>query len=247
MKRIRSSASRAKEIIHRYEGDEYTAFHSMRYAVLLNLLEQYVNRGSNTRILDIGPSNLTKMIGETFKLNVDTLGFDQDRKADTGEHYCFNLNDAQWQYRWRKDLPNYDVIVMAEVIEHLYTSPSLVLGFLKSILNPGGLIIVQTPNGLALPRRLRLLFGTHPYQLINENHLEPWHYREYSEKELRSYAKKLNLTIGDCILSNYFDGRYVSHLGNMRPRFVGTLTNAIYEYLPRNMRLGITISMMTSP
>ena len=63
------------------------------------------------------------------------------------------------------DLSGYELIIMAEVIEHLYTSPSLVPGLLQSLLRPGGLLIVQTPNALAIGRRFKMLLGRHPFEL----------------------------------------------------------------------------------
>ena len=47
----------------------------------------------------------------------------------------------------------YDAIVFAEVLEHLHTSPTLVLQVLTSLLKPGRLLVVQTPNAVALPRQ----------------------------------------------------------------------------------------------
>jgi hypothetical protein len=242
MNRSIQVATRAKQIIATYKGDDYTAFHSQRYAVLLELLTRYVV-DTQTQILDIGHSRLTEMIAHEFGTVVDSLGFPADSGTNTGNQYHYNLNNTQFQEKWRTDLPKYNIIIIAEVLEHLYTSPTWVLRYLKSLLLPGGIIVVQTPNALALSRRLRLLFGIHPYQLINEDHTEPWHYREYTEQELRNYATKLNLRVLDCILSSYFDGRYVSHISNNRPVFVGALLNMIYGNLPRSLRLGITISL----
>jgi trans-aconitate methyltransferase len=239
-----SVPKRAKQIIADHKGDDYTAFHSQRYAVLLELLARYAV-DSQAQILDIGRSRLTEMIANEFGAVVDSLGFPPDGSTNTGNHYHYDLNSTQFKEEWRTSLPRYNVIVIAEVLEHLYTSPTWVLGYLKSLLLPGGIIVVQTPNALALSRRLRLLLGLHPYQLINEDHTEPWHYREYTEKELRNYATKLELKVLDCTLSSYFDGRYVSHIGNSRPVIVGTLLNVLYSKLPRNLRLGITISLQS--
>ena len=51
----------------------------------------------------------------------------------------------------------YDVVVLAEVVEHLYTSLSIVLSWVAGWLRPPGFVVIKTPNGAALHKRLRLL------------------------------------------------------------------------------------------
>src|SRR5205823_6516869 len=101
----------------------------------------------------------------------------------------FDLNDAQSEDTWRRDIPRYDVVVMAEVIEHLYTAPELVLGFLKTLVADNGLVIIQTPNAAALSKRLKLLFGRNPYELIRVDTTNPGHFREYTSRELIRIAE----------------------------------------------------------
>ena len=72
----------------------------------------------------------------------------------------------------------YDVVVMAEVIEHLYTAPSVVLPYLRTLVRPDGVLIIQTPNAAAVFRRLKLLMGSNPFTLINEDTTDPWDFRE---------------------------------------------------------------------
>src|SRR4051812_30028368 len=119
----------------------YTAFHAPRYAHLLETLDG-AGVDAKTRILDIGRSRLTELIVQRFGARVDSLGFGPDGRTPEGFHYEFDLNRAQHRVNWRVDLPRYDVIVMAEVIEHLYTAPQLVLGFLRTLLASGGLLII---------------------------------------------------------------------------------------------------------
>lgn len=239
----KSVASKAEKIIEQYSENNYVAFHSQRYAVLLNIISSYISSG-NVKVLDIGSSKLTELIAQEFKIGVDTLGFAEDCLTETGKHYQFDLNNAQWEERWRTDIPKYDLIVMAEVIEHLYTSPVLVLSFLKTLLKPDGILIIQTPNALAFWKRIKPLLGIHPYELIREDCTNPGHYREYTEKELRAYAAKTGLTVIDCIIGSYFDYRYIFREGErLAPVYIGVLANFVYSYLPRRLRTGITITL----
>lgn len=81
------------------------------------------------------------------------------------QHVSFDLNDSQDPEHPPQVAP-YDVVVMAEVIEHLYTAPTLVLTCVASWLVPGGRLVVQTPNAVALDKRVRLLCGRNPYESI---------------------------------------------------------------------------------
>src|SRR5262249_21427349 len=113
----------------------------------------------DSRVLDIGMSRLTEMIHQTFGCAVDALGFGEDRTINSGAYYHLDLNDCQFPERCRDDLSAYDAIVFAEVLEHLHTSRKLVVGYLADFLAAGGVLIVQTPNAVALPRRLAMILG----------------------------------------------------------------------------------------
>src|SRR5690606_8260379 len=110
--------------------------------------------------------------------------FPDEIKIEEENFYAFDLNDAQYPDKWI-DTPGMDMVVMGEVLEHLYTSPVHVFRFIASIMNPGGYLIVGTPNALAIQRRMELLVGRHPYEMIRETRDNPGHFREYTASELR--------------------------------------------------------------
>src|SRR5262249_11818133 len=146
-------------------------------------------------VLDIGWSQLTEQIGERFFVTVDALGFDADGELSAGRYYNFDLNDCQYPNRCRSDLPRFDAIVFAEVLEHLHTSPAWVLRGLATLLKPNGFILLQTPNAVALPRRLKMLLGRNPYELIREDCTNPGHFGEYTADELCNYAASAGLAV----------------------------------------------------
>ena len=153
------------------------------------------------------------------------------------------------------DLSGYELIIMAEVIEHLYTSPSLVLGFLQSLLRPGGLLIVQTPNALAIGRRFKMLLGRPPFELIRENPYNPGHFREYTARELEKYGRQLGLVIVHsehhhsidlrhkfALMSRKTEGREAAGKRTLLYRLheLG-ITNFVYRHLPPTLRTGLTV------
>src|SRR5258706_5681051 len=165
----------------------YIAYHAPRYAYLLGLLtEQGATQAA--RILDIGPSRLTALMRERFGAAVDSLGFGPDRATADGRHFEFDLNAARDEARWRRDLPQYELVVMAEVLEHFYTAPELVLAFVKSLLVENGQLILQTPNAAALQKRVKLALGLNPYEMIRADASDPGHFREYTLAELYRLA-----------------------------------------------------------
>lgn len=223
-------------------GDGYRAFHAPRYEFLLNLLES-LGVNAQTSILDIGPSHFTNLARSKFGAHVDTLGFGEDNKSINGDHYEFDLNRAQRREDWRTDLPQYDVIVMAEVIEHLYVAPQLVLGFVRSKLAPQGHLIIQTPNAASFSKRLRLMLGKNPYEMIRTDPQNPGHYREYTVSELQALSKDAGYSVERCEMAWYFDARYIHDAqGRLIHRSAtGAIKNLAYSLLPAPLRQGITV------
>jgi len=91
------------------------------------------------------------------------------------------------------DSNSFDLITIIDVTEHLPGSPLKLFEEIKRILKPGGKLIYGGPNSVSISKRIRMLFGKHPYIL-----LESWldknyysHYREYSKKDSLYIFKKL--------------------------------------------------------
>lgn len=226
----------------RGDDDGYVAFHAPRYVYVLDRLAE-AGLTPETRVLDIGLSRLTGFIRDRFGCTVDSLGFGEDHDTQWGRHYLFDLNASQDPAVWRRDLPRYDVIVMAEVIEHLHTAPQLVLRFIRSLLKDDGLLLLQTPNAAGLTKRIKLLLGRNPYEMIRLDPTDPGHFREYTAAELRGLARDAGFEVRRTLNECYFDMRYGLHTaaGN-RPRpIVGAIMNILYRSLPAPLRYGITM------
>jgi len=184
----------------------YLRYHAPRYEILLSILHKYY-KGDNT-VLDIGCSPFTAIASGSLKANIDTLGFEPDKETDTGVNYNFDLNNAQHSEMWRRDIPKYDIIIFSEVIEHVHTSPELVLKFLKSLLKETGLIILQTPNAVVMHKRIKMLLGRNPFGLISVDIYNPGHFREYTSSEIADYCTGAGFDIERMTCENYFDYRF---------------------------------------
>jgi trans-aconitate methyltransferase len=225
-------------------GDDcgYIAYHAPRYAFLLHLLAE-LGVTASSKVLDIGPSKLTALIGECFGTAVDSLGSDSYPAVGDGTHFVFDLNLSQNPACWRKDLPTYEFVVMAEVLEHLHTAPELVLAFIRTLLAENGVLILQTPNAASVQKRVKLLMGRNPYERIRLDSSNPGHFREYTISELTRMADPLGFSVEKWMTAFYFDARFAHHsAGHVEPQpFLGLVKNSIYRILPTSLREGITM------
>lgn len=216
------------------EQRSYIAYHARRYAKLLTLIAQHRDVHQPFALLDVGPAFQTELIRQLFPpAQVDSLGFPfpySPMRAGE-EHTDYDLNNTNEESGWIDVGRQYDCIVFCEVLEHLYTSPRQVLRFLRTLLKPGGLLILQTPNAVCLPNRLMMLAGRNPFMLISEERRNPGHYREYTRQELHGYAQQAGLGVRQCILENYFEGETAFHKSFTK---IGSL-------LPPALRQGITM------
>lgn len=198
------------------EQAEYLRFHIVRYRYLLDVVGRYLPPASSSpaggiqhsangrRILDIGTGFEVDLLREAFQVPVDTAGFRHSGwpALDGETFYELNLNETEGLDK--KVDRQYPLIVMAEVVEHVYTAPELFLSSMKSWLQPGGILIIQTPNAVFLPKRLKMLFGFHPFEKIRQNSSNPGHFREYTLSELTHIARSSGLRVVSSSRKNYF-------------------------------------------
>jgi SAM-dependent methyltransferase len=227
-----------------HRNPAYAAFHRPRFEFLTNLVRREAK--ADARILDVGPSPLTAMLRNASAPaggRVDSLGLEPDGALPNGQHYHFDLNDTQHPDRCRRDLGPYDLVIFAEVLEHLYTAPELVLSYLRGLLAPSGLLVLQTPNAASLRKRVKLALGQNPFERIRVDRSNPGHFREYTRAELTELLDGAGLRPLRSWMMFYFDARFARHEVGTEPpsRIRGTLTNTIHKLLPEPLREGITI------
>ena len=225
------------EVLHFFEAHsldsgirDYLRFHANRYAFLLAKVDA-VEHG---RILDIGPSFQTTLMREIYPdSTVDTLGFHDTRfpPRESDRHIDFDLNDSVDQAAWPVAATGYDLVVMAEVLEHVYTAARPVLSCVASFLKPGGRLIVQTPNAVNLGRRIATLQGQNPFGMIREEKKNPGHFCEFTVGDLRRAVESAGLSVEEASLTNYFGTQ------GMRKN----VYEALCSVLPGDLRDGITL------
>jgi len=241
-----SNMRKAEDILTYFKnwnfGEEhkmYFQYHCRRYEFLLRKIDKIIGeikdtlRNESLKILDIGPSFQTEILRKTLpEAIVNTLGIKASRfkPRPQDRHFQFNLNDAQYQERWPKT-EKHDLVILAEVIEHLYTSPVLVFKCISTWLKSGRYLFIQTPNACALSKRLKMFIGKNPYEMIRETRSNPGHFREYTVGELISIGNQSGFTLVEHTICNYFTNGTIEY----------KLYNILCSILPSEFRNGITI------
>lgn len=221
-----------REIRERFAHVGYTAMHARRFAFTVETVTALA-LPPGPRVLDVGPSPLTTLLNESLAVPVDTLGLDSLGFADSASrHYEFDLNDSQYEEKWIAVDEPYDLVVMGEIIEHMHTSPARVLAFVRSLLVPGGLLLLGTPNGVSLGRRFHILAGRNPYHLINEDATDPLHFREYTQREMNNYIEGAGFELVSSQMVSLLDSR--ARVG--KNRVIGSIQNRVYRHLPPSLR-----------
>ena len=225
MEPISSHRQFVQEVLKREDSRlnavDYVDISFPRFTYTISLCQK-LRPDKDTRVLDVGRSYLSFLLAQQYS-NVSTLGIPlgehgyaheyagiQDERRPQ-EHIVFNLNDAQ--DKGIESAHQFDLIVFAEVLEHLFTAPELVLHALRDLLVEDGLIVCLTPNAAALPKRLRLLRGINPYERIRVNRNNPGHYRECTKDEI----EQIGLIAGPEMIHHEF-GNYSPSQSYFLPR-----------------------------
>jgi hypothetical protein len=222
------------------DASSYWSYHKKRFkwtaTLLMGLVHDLRRSGQPVnRILDIGNSFQTILFESLFQdIQIDTMGFFDTRYAPKRQsvHIPFDLNDSFYKEKWpHLHEEKYDIIMMLEVIEHLYTSPKQVLACLRAIIKPNGFLVIQTPNAVSLVKRYLMLKGNNPYELIRECRDNPGHFREYTRKEMGDFGYVAGFDIRDIYMRNYFNEK----------GFLPSVSN----FLPGSLKNGMTIIFRT--
>ncbi len=184
------------------------------------------------RILDVGAVFEAELLRAYLPdAKIDTLGFEHvlfpPREGE--RHVEFNLNDVDDP----PDAGEHDVALMCEVIEHLYVPPERVLACVGAAVRPGGALVLQTVNAVALHKRLRMLAGRNPFEPIRDSVANPGHFHEYAVPELVAAARSAGWEPLEVDTRNYFRRTGVS----------GRLYGAVGRILPPGLRHGITLCL----
>ncbi len=182
---------------------EYGNVHRRRFLELFNLSAELTAGIERPLVIEFGVSPYTRlykklMPGVRFHCAdfvkpgscVSTADFIVDESYGIDESYGVDLTRRVSREASLIPKGSYDLVLFAEVIEHLPCNPIEVLEWLLSLLKPGGYLLLTTPN----------MFSNMPAFMFYDNPLPPFpreeekashsaHWREYSHIELLRYVQ----------------------------------------------------------
>lgn len=169
-----------------------------------------VDDSASLRILDIGCA--TGYMGKILKQKGHyVVGFDLSKRAiklskkSLDEVYVMDIEKDKFP-----DLPNFDLVLVSEVIEHLF-QPEKVLLLVGKHLKSNGKLIVSTPNFLYWGNRIKFLLGDFSY--TKQGMFDEGHIHFFSYHSLRSLLENTGFSVvGENHVSPSFLGRIGSRL-----------------------------------
>lgn len=169
---------------------------SGNYSTSLNMFV-YQEVPSGSECLDIGcwNGNLGEMLIREKNCSVDGVDvneemLEQAQKKGYRHTYVINLNSENIQFSEIKR--KYDVIMFADVLEHLI-NPELVLKLAKTKLKKKGRIIISLPNVAFILNRIQLLLGRWEYREFGT--LDKTHLKFYTVESGRKMVESTGLKV----------------------------------------------------
>jgi 2-polyprenyl-3-methyl-5-hydroxy-6-metoxy-1,4-benzoquinol methylase len=158
----------------------------------LNNILKLIKNIHHQRILDIGCA--TGYLGNILKKNNNyVVGFDISKSAIKNAkkilHKAYQLNIETDKFPY---LEKFDLIILSEVIEHLF-QPQLTLKRIIKLLKPNGLLLITTPNFLYWGNRILFLKGNFSYS--NQGIFDESHLHFFTDKSLKKIMIQNNLKI----------------------------------------------------
>jgi len=179
--------------------ERYLQNHKKRFQYIVDLCIS-TNPNKSAKVLDIGRSHLSVMLSYYYEDIVtmglpleEDIGGHREIEPVNMEHIIFDLNKSDEVDIWPRC--KFDIIVCSEVFEHLDIALEYVFLLFHWMLTDKGFLVCSTPNAAALYKRIQLLIGRNPYEMIRFYAKNPGHVREFTKKELTEIGDKCGFSL----------------------------------------------------
>ena len=154
-------------------------FEGSSHRILIDLIRRHA--AGRDMLVDLGAAGgeLGASLRDQFER---TIGFEFNVDCLSTLRNCFDQAVIADLERVKRLPSNVDVIVLADVLEHL-RSPTWVLQLVRESLAPAGRAFISVPNIANITVRLGLLFGVFEYR--DRGILDSTHLRFYTKRTIR--------------------------------------------------------------
>jgi 2-polyprenyl-3-methyl-5-hydroxy-6-metoxy-1,4-benzoquinol methylase len=163
-------------------------FEGSSHRILLDLVQRHARGGT---LLDLGAAGgeLGSALRDRFE---KTIGFEYNVDCAGELHGRFDQIVIADLERVKQLPSNVDVIVLADVIEHL-RNPAAALKLVRAALKDDGRVFISVPNIANITVRLGLLFGIFEYR--DRGILDHTHLRFYTQRTFRREVENAGFRI----------------------------------------------------
>ena len=165
-------------------GERYTEVHKWRIINDVLLLPKIQKED---RVLEIGPSMTSLVIKKLTGATVEVLCIDDlNRNFLDPSGIPLHICDIS------REMPplekeSHDLILFCEVFEHFLVSPEYAIKNILSLVKPGKHIFFSVPNFASIQKRVQLLLGKNPQDLLSDKVPYYAHIREPVCAETRKW------------------------------------------------------------
>lgn len=201
----------------------YQRDHSYRIWYSLQLIRVYAPPNRPLRILELGSAPYFFSALLLNDPNYDIVGSNVragvwPRKSDRIEQVAVRLSYGQpiqirslpvYIFNFELDefpfeTAEFDIVICAEVIEHLAYSPTNMLAEAHRVLKPGGILMLTTPNINDLHKTIRLIRNKSISFKYSGYGVYGRHNREYMGSELKELTEACGYQVKQLLLKNVY-------------------------------------------
>lgn len=172
--------------VYTFKPDQYSS-----HMKIINYLKS-LNQSHKLKVLDVGCSKgfIAKSLQNN---NFEFYGIEYNKQdAKEARKYYKELRILDLDKEKPRYKGQFDIIIMADIIEHLKDSIGVVKHFTR-FLRKDGLMVISTANVANIYVRLKLLMGNFDYE--QRGIMDRTHLRFFTLKTFRKLAKESNLKI----------------------------------------------------
>jgi SAM-dependent methyltransferase len=179
-----------------HELNSYYEISRERYFLTLGYLAE-IDLPSPAKVLDVG--------GGQFAILASKLFGDQATIGDISDAFRSPADEAGAEFQVCNLLDDdppafksaFDLVILAEVVEHMPLPPYVVLNKVRSWLRPGGALLVTTPNLFRMRNLIRMVRGRDPFDrfMLPRADVGVGHQTEYSADHLAWQVREAGFII----------------------------------------------------